>query len=236
MKEWSGFRALVDKLNEGVRPSGVELDAARVSIDAISRRMVAMDGAAADFWRQVLKSTDAFAEQLAAMERSGFATVFNVRDRAMADNLLWLRKTYPSRKIIVWAANFHLCHIPGPRFLKTEIGQITMGTRVSKALGDDAYNVGLTCYEGQRSFVPEKDRQLAPAPADSLEGLWEATGQRYGFLDVRQAPAGGAWLNEMLASRICSDNGQMLGDTWGRIFDLVLFLRTMEPNVYGRRS
>jgi erythromycin esterase len=232
---WPGFRAVIDTLAEGTVPA----QAALSPIDTVMHRLVAMNEPGAAFWRQVLRSTKAWAEELSAIKRPGGQTsplAFNVRDAAMADNLLWLRNANPSRKIIVWAANFHVCHMPTYGFIGTGNGQKTMGTHIASALGDAAHCVGMTCYDGRRSFVAEKYRELAPAPAGSLEGLWEATGQRTSLLDVRHAPASGEWLRERFSSRICSDTGEMQDDAWGRMFDSVLFLRTMEPNVYSGES
>src|SRR5262249_26691910 len=129
----------------------------------------------------------------------------NMRDAAMADNLIWLaREAFPRRKIIVWAATSH--NIRNPHLI--EIGnpnlpyanRTTMGHLVWQAFGDAVYNVGFTAYEGSFGWFNMEPLTLDPPSPDSLEGLWGETKHDNAFLDLRRLPAGGEWLRAPLVS------------------------------------
>src|SRR5262249_24981275 len=78
------------------------------------------------FFRQFLESSLAIAEVEAAY-KAGIKTEGNYmmrRDQQMARNLIWLaHEAYPKRKIMVWAAAFHLMRNPETVGMITEPGK-----------------------------------------------------------------------------------------------------------------
>jgi len=240
--DWPRFCAVLDKIADQSthsqwKPSQEERDLVLSTIDALAGCIASAQGAETAFWRQLFKSTKAQTELRfgADPESSG-----NVRDAAMADNLIWLaREAFPRRKIIVWAATSH--NIRNPHLI--EIGnpdpsyatRTTMGHLVWQAFGAAAYNVGFTAYEGSVGWAnndlgwfPSGPITLPPPSPDSLEGLWGETRHDNAFLDLRRLPAGGDWLKTPLVSRP-SGYVPELAD-WSQVLDAMVFTRTMRPS------
>ncbi len=162
----------------------------------------------------------------------------NLRDKAMGENLVWLaREFYPDRKIIVWAASFHLLrNAPavqwlkgGARYAKT----VPMGGVAHKALGRDYYSVMFTASDGQAGRLSSEPFKLPAAPRGSLEHLLEQTGRTYAFLDFRSLPEGGEWLTRELAARPLGYTPMKAN--WTRAFDAVFYTRTMFPSSMDAR-
>jgi erythromycin esterase len=232
---WTRFRVLLDKVTDtrnlgDWKPSKEERDVVLSVIDTLSERLAATEGADIAFWRQVLKSAKVLTQlrMLDLKDWPAFREYFNQRDAGMADNLIWLaREAYPGRKIIVWAATFH--NIRHPEVTVPD-GRTTMGRHVWQALGDTLFNVAFTGYAGLRGVASREPTELAPPPADSLEGLWGATNQQNGFLDLRRLPPGGEWLDVPFPSRLLSENSEAATAPWRQFLDAVVFLRGMRPS------
>ncbi|MGE0479877.1 MAG: erythromycin esterase family protein [Phycisphaerae bacterium] len=222
-----------------------EVQAAR---DAVALLIAALDERRAEFERtysrrEIALTRRALANLLAFDEmrrqrptgaRDPSAT--NLRDRAMADNVAWLaNEFYPDRKIIVWAASFHLMR--NAAAIDVLDGRLSyestvpMGDGVHAALKDDYYSVMFVAAEGRAGAWHFGPRELAAAPDDSLEDLFRRTGNAFAFLDCKRArhAPGGAWLRDPgLVAR-------PLGYTpmrcdWTEVFDAVVFTRTMFPS------
>jgi erythromycin esterase-like protein len=133
-------------------------------------RIAAPDTAVA-YWQQLLKSTGEYAMLMFAYDEAdsmntSAAALVTTRDVQMGDNLLWLaRKKYPDRKIIVWAATFHIMRNPelvntgtrNPMNYKdvTPMGYknvITMGHVVSDTR-DEVYSIGFIASEGRVGWM-----------------------------------------------------------------------------------
>ena len=197
------------------------------TLDALIARTAGMNGEEAAFWRQLFKSTKAQIQLRFGYDPENFTmTVTNVRDPAMANNLIWLaREAFPRRKIIVWAATFH--NIRNPHLIET--GLTTMGHLVWQAFGDAVYNVGFTAYEGSFGWFDWEQPVAMPPPSpDSLEGLWGETKHDNAFLDLRRLPAGGDWLR---TPQVSQPRGYVpeLAD-WSQVLDAMVFTRTMRPS------
>ena len=235
--DWPRFKTLFEKLADTSggrkwRPAAEERDFMLSAADVLLARIAATQGKDASFWSQVFKSIKVFAK-LRALDLSAgwpvFVKLFNLRDAGMAENLIWLaREAYPQRKIIVWAAAFHIFRYPDGAFPD---GRTNMGTHVWKVFGDAIYNVAFTGYAGKRGLVYKDPVDLAPAPPDSLEGLWGATAQQNAFLDFRHLAAGGEWLDAPFPSRVLAEGNDAETADWSKFLDGVVFLRDMQPAV-----
>jgi erythromycin esterase len=241
--DWPRFRSLLDKFldrsNLSWKPPEEERDLVLSTIDALTGRIASAAGSEAAFWRQVLKSTKA-QTQLRTLGPNmnnwpSFREGFNLRDAAMADNLVWLtREAYPRRKIIVWAAtihnmrNLHLIDsgIPDFRYYPE---LTTMGHLAWQVLGDAIYTVGFTAHAGERGWVGSEPRPLPPPPPDSLEALWGATKHDNAFLDLRSIRPGGEWLQGPLLSTLPAD-AIAKADDWTQVLDAIVFTRSMRPS------
>ena len=240
--DWPRFCAVLDKIADQSthsqwKPSQGERDLVLSMIGALAGRIASAQGAEAAFWRQLFKSTKAQTDLRFAADPENSD---NMRDAAMADNLIWLaREAFPRRKIIVWAATSH--NIRNPHLI--EIGnpelsyatRTTMGHLVWQAFGDAVYNVGFTAYEGSVGWAnndlgwfPSGPITLRPPSPDSLEGLWGETRHDNALLDLRRLPAGGDWLRAPLVSQP-QGYAPELAD-WSQVLDAMVFTRTMRPS------
>jgi len=233
--EWQRFRTTLERMAGGSPQWKATEEEQRLvlsTIDALAARIAATVGREATFWRQALKSTKAFTQFRFLMQENAAGTDPNLRDAAMADNLLWLaREAFPERKIIVWAATFH--NLRNPHLIDTRMSEVsyakfkTMGHLVAEQLGSAVYSVGFTAHAGQYGFVNQEPTPLDLPPVGSLEDVWGATTQQNAFLDLRRIPAGGEWLQSPILSRPLGYR-PMLAD-WSQVLDGMVFTRTMRP-------
>ena len=192
------------------------------------------------YWRQVLASLRAFAEQ---DWRTNYAdriagtpvSVFTMRDVQMGKNLIWLaNERYPKEKIIVWAATAHNARaLPtvktsDPKFARLYKGWTPMGEIARKTLGSQLYSIGILSYEGETAPFARQRTDIPPASRDSLEDLFTRASFETAFLDFRHPPAGGGWLHSMLTAKLLG-HIEMQAD-WTRVVDGVVFMRKMEPS------
>jgi erythromycin esterase len=196
------------------------------------------------FWRQ-------FAVSLANQAESHWATAegekgekrsLNLRDTQMARNLVWLaREVYPKRKIIVWAASYHLMRHPavvqpldeelGPNYYR---GTVTMGDEVWKALGKETYTLAFIAAEGKAGLPWAMPFELQPMTAGSLEDLFYDAEHKFAVVNFRDLDESGAWLRQKLTSRPLGHSD--MAANWTEVFDGIVFTRTMYPSTLTKRA
>lgn len=193
----------------------------------------------ADFWRQVIESTWAFA-QLTWASQGGrqdrtMAERFNPRDAQMARNLLWLAtQRYPDRKTIVWAATMHLAR--SPHMIETGdpdldyAGVEPMGHLVSQALGKKVYTIGFTAYDGAAGVAGAEPWTLQPVTEGTFEHLCAQADLKNAFIDFRHVEEDSP-LREPLVARPLGY--QPMTARWPQILDGMIFTRTMYPSTRG---
>jgi erythromycin esterase len=195
------------------------------------------------FWRQFLESSLAMAEAEAA-QKAGIKTEGNYmmrRDEQMARNLVWLaHEAYPKRKIIVWAAAFHLMRNPETVAMISEPGKTaalsksvpsyprnmirTMGNEAWKAIEKETYSIFFTAAEGEfQAIAMAKPEKLKPLIQDSLEDLLVKAGVENGFFDLRRRGKDGSWLEERLIARVMGDMDYEAD--WTKVCDGIFFLK-----------
>jgi erythromycin esterase len=178
-------------------------------------------------------------ENLAVLDRIGNAQAtgdpsdVNLRDKAMGENLAWLAKRYyPDRKIIVWAASFHLMReASGVKWVDGAMDYaktVPMGQVAHSLLGEDYYSVMFTAHRGSRGNPFFGSAELPEAPRGSLEDLLHSTGNPYVFLDFRSSPPKGHWLRKPMTSRPLG-YAPMTAE-WPKSFDAVFFTERMFPS------
>lgn len=159
----------------------------------------------------------------------------NTRDIRMGDNVAWLAdEYYRGRKIILWAASFHLMR-NGPTITPARAGlsyegTVTLGHRAREALKDDYYAVMFTAHSGKAGNPFRNAFDLPPAPDGSLEHLFHQAGLSLAFLDLRRAPRidGGQWLLDRLTARPL---GYLpMAAVWPEVFDAVVHTDIMFPS------
>ena len=126
-----------------------------------------------DFWIQNLKSTRSYLADLSNKEI--------VRDKMMAENLIWLKEKYPDKKIICWGATSHfLFNSSEIRIDKNLLGKVfigkyyekneMMGQFVKDALGDKLYTIGFLAYQGKYGLFG-KGKKIDVATENSVGHL-----------------------------------------------------------------
>jgi erythromycin esterase-like protein len=157
----------------------------------------------------------------------------NLRDRAMGDNLAWLvNEYYPDRKVIVWAASFHLMrNAPSVTVVDGSLNYgetVPMGDVAFRQLGEDFYSVMFVASAGSVGNPFTGSRDLPDSPGGSLEDLFRQTGATYAFLELRSMPQAG---RQRLAGIVARPLGysEMRAD-WSRSFDAVFYTRMMFPS------
>ena len=168
------------------------------------------------FWRQFVTSTTTLAAMVSDPNNGG-----SLRAQQMASNLVWLARTaYPNRKIIVWAASYHIGR-----------NQNTMGHELDKLLGQEVYTIAFTAAEGWWK-VPYLSTgvQLEPPVAGSLENLFVRAGFENAFVDFRNLDADGVWLEESLIARPFGYVNEEAN--WTKVFDAIIFTKHMTGNTF----
>lgn len=166
-------------------------------------------------------------------KRTGTPADTNIRDTRMGENVAWLAdEHYRGRKIILWAASFHLMRNaptikaarPGLSYADT----VTLGHRAHELLKDDYYAVMFTAHSGEAGNPFHGARRLGPPPGGSLEHLFHEAGAALAFLDLRRIPDGGEWLRGPLTS--CPLGYTPMEAAWPEAFDAVVHTDVMFPS------
>jgi len=124
-----------------------------------------------EFWIQTLMGLE--------VSISDMSLGTNDRDKQMADNLIWLREKYPSKKIICWGATSHFLYnssliefedkkiqlLFGGHYAKTTM----MGEYIKQKYKDDVYTIGFIAHEG--NFGVGRGINIDSPPTNSLEYL-----------------------------------------------------------------
>ena len=105
----------------------------------------------------------------------------NVRDRLMAENLIYWAKKFPHKKIMVWAATAHLANAVS-ELEHEELKEFApMGFHLKKALGNEqVYCLAFTGLDTNTAF--------ANTPK-TIEYQWLSGNDSIGFVDVKTNPS-----------------------------------------------
>ena len=233
--EYSKFENTLRKLIKfdlKTKPSAKELGIFNKILDLVKSQLEnsTLD-AETSFWIQEISSLKK--ETRSAWNPTNLKGVsrFAARDSAMAENLLWLvNNKYKGRKIIVWAASYHIAKnkekMERTKWLDVEKLQ-TMGNIVDKNLPGKVYGLGFICSEGRYSEWYAKDSPtypINPSPS-SMESLLAKAPYNYAFLNMKQLK------NEKYFKMAGTDHFETSA-VWNKIFDGVFYIRKMNPPTY----
>ncbi len=172
--------------------------------------------------------------KLAGAGTQAFASSYNHRERANADNLTWLaNERFRGKKLIVWAHNVHILKgLPGsgdrsqPRKGTTELD--STGRILAERLGDNVRSIGVVALGGRWSWRGGDPIEFAPAEPDALEAALASHFPGLGFVDLRSAPTGHT-LRRPWKAVIDRQNPFTVQTVWPDGFDGLLFVREMRP-------
>tara|TARA_B100000809_G_C15117450_1_gene522996 strand:+ start:541 stop:993 length:453 start_codon:yes stop_codon:yes gene_type:complete len=145
----------------------------------------------------------------------------------MGNNLLWLiQEKYPDKKIIVWAANFHITKNTDkiePK-KKTYVDIVTTGNEIFNAIGNQAYILGFNSYSGNFGRVGiNKTFNIKKPKGESFENWVSQKKYDYAFINFRNLSNITNSFN-MKGLRHISEKGN-----WTQVFDGIFYIKTMYP-------
>lgn len=129
-------------------------------------------GSETEFWIQTLKST------YTSLSDIGLKT--ELRDHQMAENLLWIMKQNPNKKIICWGATSHFLYdAEKVKVIKNPAVKLfassyykkhsMMGDYIKDELQERVFSIGFTAYEGEFGLM--KGKKIKSPIKGSLESL-----------------------------------------------------------------
>lgn len=231
---------------------GAEIDEAEASatIEEIGTASGTQDD---PFWRQCLRSIAANLRAGQAARLKDVTAYSVVRDRQMAENLVWAaNEGYPGRRIALWADTGHISNgfdkldltaaaaNATPEQLKAMAEQMkdfkTQGQHTRAALGDELLTI---CTAAARGTVGRGEgppatlgtiplRELDEPPEGSFEDLFLRAGLENAVVDLRDRPGDGGWLREPRVARFLAYTWR--SGEWPAFADMVLFTDTMFPS------
>ena len=157
-----------------------------------------------------------------------------LRDRIMAENLMWLADVaYPNKKIIYWAHNAHIgAEIAAADFFGNPVKM--QGNYISERFGTEVYNIGIYAVGGElyRHWM----RDVQPFKDDSAGGI----GYRFNRLDkeINYLPLRGQkpgkdnqWLFKPIPA-FELENGGKIKITPSKRFDAMIVLKKVKGPKY----
>jgi erythromycin esterase len=220
-------------------PSRMEERATRETLLSIRRRLDGEEGdPEARFWDRVLQNAaNQTASALGYLRDEPFDS--NWRDRRMAENLIWLAREHPDKKIVVWAANPHLMrnyHLIDDRLDTPYICDCSynVGQAIWEEFGEESFVLTPTAYSGRFNWravageMPDWDIVVDQDSTFELEELVEAAGFENVLLPLRDTATRAAWLSEPILSRT-PWNYWAMNARWPQHTDAILFLHTISP-------
>lgn len=193
-----------------------------------------IEPATRQFWSQQLAAMTEYCRGMKDQHATKpDADSLNLRDRLMAENLIWLANTrYPDRKIIVWAASFHIARRldeiidSGPSANYNVV--VPMGHTVNSRLGNQVFTVGFSALDGNAGPWFREPFRVPPAPEGTFESLCAAAGFENCLVPLRAEDDGSDWLRSPLYARPLGYS--WMKAIWPNHFDAMIFNRTMEPS------
>ncbi|MCR8846497.1 erythromycin esterase family protein [Paenibacillus sp. SC116] len=150
-----------------------------------------------------------------SVEKEGMAAMYRAtewRDRAMANNLIWLAtEVYPEEKFIVWA---HNGHISKAQSQVVEGTHKWMGELMPKELQRQSYVMGLYMASGESAENQTREPiPVLPLIPGSMEDILSASKQPYTFMDLRyqDKERGNSWMFE-----------RVIAYEWGAMASLII--------------
>jgi erythromycin esterase len=182
------------------------------------------------FWYRIVASIESQALRYWEMVQGNEVSV---RDKQMAENLIWLAEhAYPGKKIIVWAHNVHvakqtasLSFNPGNTAQAFFSSLVPMGHTVHAHFGEKAYHIGFTSSEGSyQDFNNDSFINIPAPPEGSVEARLNDTKHANAFADLRRSK--GWWQQPQTA--MLYDFMPAKGE-WPTVYDGFFFIRKNYP-------
>ncbi len=180
------------------------------------------------FWYQVISSIESQTKRYWQLVEGN---EINVRDKQMAENIIWLaERAYPGKKIIIWAHNGHIANSTGKMDGNGPLQQfyntfIPMGNTLRTHFGKNVYALGFSGSEGKyMDYVSMKIMDVPAPQPKSIEAALAAKSFQYALLDYRRAKS------PLDSLQIGCIGDFMPGQAiWPNVFDGIFFIRQSTP-------
>ena len=150
----------------------------------------------------------------------------NIRDRQMAENVIWYLNHFPERKVIIWAANFH----GAKKIDQIEYGKepepdlykkfVLLGEHLEDAFPRQVYSLAFTSGGGSTGFFYANDSTAIVPDSTSMEFQLSQRGMEYGFCDLSQKKD---WVDHVFNSIILGYDSKP--GKWAKVFDGIFYLK-----------
>ncbi len=215
------LKELIDGLSESEVPNNFDAIKFNSIYERLSRKLEGVKAPAQvrerNFWQQNLKSMARLIPALKIYahktEETFQAKDSNIRDTQMADNLIFLRKMYPNKKIICWGATPHF--INRPSVLENEELQEyhPMGEHIKSELGDDnVFILGFVTSAGTYGAAYEDELEIPTPKADALEFYLHKTDYEYAFINLKNLKTKEAWTTSAIEHESIKGKWQAVAD------------------------
>ncbi|HZH94275.1 MAG TPA: erythromycin esterase family protein [Flavisolibacter sp.] len=177
-----------------------------------------------------IKSLESLQSNLRRMIAKEYFVRMEDRDKQMADNLAWLTEVkYANRKIIVWAASYHIAKLESDKIRHRNMGSryIAEATREKQS-----YVMGFTSFGGKTTNWDRTFYEVSSPEKESVEGWLYGKGYEAAFFDLRgfrkRNPKG---IEPFFMAGI---RHLQQKDDWTKFYDGVIYLKTMRPCTVGK--
>ncbi|MEQ8524868.1 erythromycin esterase family protein [Gracilimonas sp.] len=187
------------------------------------------------FWNQMILSIEKEAERRWIAKNGGPSNSSGgLRDIQMGENLIWIaEELHPSKKIIVWGANVHLARdmsgITAPEDPDFSFANFeTAGKVAAQHFEEELYTINFTGLTGSWGrWFDANSTPVSSSSTGSIEYLLGKTDQVNTFINLRNLPNEGAWLNERLLAK---PFGYIeLEANWPEVTDGIFFITSINP-------
>ena len=150
----------------------------------------------------------------------------NIRDRQMAENVIWYLNHFPERKVIIWTANFHgakqinQIHYgkePDPELYNK---YVLLGEHLEKAFPEQVYPLAFTSGGGSEGYFYTNNSTAIVPDSTSVEFQLRQRGLEYGFCDLSQRKD---WADLVFNSIILGYDCKP--GRWAKVFDGIYYLK-----------
>ncbi|MDR0230110.1 MAG: erythromycin esterase family protein [Flavobacteriaceae bacterium] len=158
----------------------------------------------------------------------------NIRDKRMAENVIWYKKNNPNAKIIVWIANFHGAkQIQKVRYKESDPQLYKSFKLFAEYLVDefnsDVFSIAFISSSGEvKDILSKSELHQIKAPTNTLEYYLHQRDISFGYLDFNEIKLRSPKLNQADFNSILLGYDNKPG-IWLDVFDGVFFIKKNEP-------
>jgi len=154
-----------------------------------------------------------------------------IRDSMMAENVIWLKNNlYKNKKIILWAANYHIAYHSKTLNNPTERDN-KMGDYLKTKYDSLCYGINFTSYSGQtRNIVSGDTFQINDSSPTGIESILHTTSKPFAFIDSRSL-AKKSFLNGTTTMKFFGHSNS--SEKWSKITDGMFFIDKMKPITFN---